>query len=188
MKYSLLPLMVLCISGYSFADVIRGSSASFDAQVLNSDKPSIVKVSAPWCGACSIVNKPFHDLANNSNYQDIQFVELDFDNDKEIARRYNVEAIPTFLFVHNGQVVFKETGAPSANAFNAFIDQKIQQYFPKKQPAPELSEAKAVQTQQEAPVTKPSFWQSVKDSFNSAWRSISNTFKSGYNKARDLFK
>ena len=62
-----------------------------------SDKPSDVLVfTAPWCAACKLAEPEITKLEEN-----YRIVRIDIDADPDSARKYNIEAVPTFI-VHPG--------------------------------------------------------------------------------------
>jgi thioredoxin 1 len=129
MNYKLITLAVLCAGAPLLAEIITVTDKNFDQKVLASSKPSIVKVSATWCSACTVAKAPFKNLAKDAAFDDIQFVELDFDNGRTVAKRYNISGVPTFLFVNNGAVVYQDSGSPDANSFNKVIGEKINRHL-----------------------------------------------------------
>ena len=53
---------------------------------------------------------------------DYKFAKLNVDDTREIATKFNISSIPTFIFIKNGNVVGRETGSMSREA----LKQKIQ--------------------------------------------------------------
>lgn len=86
------------------------TEANFDQVVLGSSKPVMVDCWADWCGWCKVLKPTVHELA--ADYEGRAVVaQLDTDANREIARRYGVEALPTLLFFKDGQLVDKVEGA-----------------------------------------------------------------------------
>ncbi len=65
-------------------------------------KPTIVKFTASWCGACKIIQPTYEKIAQelHSKYQ---FVTLDVDKFSALADKYNIRGMPTFLFFDQGE-------------------------------------------------------------------------------------
>jgi thioredoxin 1 len=61
---------------------------------------TIIKFSAYWCGPCKKIAPLFHKLSEE--YKDIEFKDIDIEKDDELANKYNIQALPTFLFLENG--------------------------------------------------------------------------------------
>ena len=101
----------LCVSFMSNAKVaeVKGLD-QLNSNVLQSGKPAIIKVSASWCGACTRAKQPYESLASDSANSDVIFAEVDADASPDIVKNYNVQSLPTFIFVKNGQEVKRTTG------------------------------------------------------------------------------
>ena len=64
---------------------------------------------ASWCMPSVVMNPVFEELA--STYQDVLFLTVDVDDVKEVATKYEVKAMPTFLLMKEGAQVDKLIGA-----------------------------------------------------------------------------
>ncbi|MEX0940171.1 MAG: thioredoxin [Candidatus Babeliales bacterium] len=82
---------------------------NYETEIINTDKPIIIDVFAPWCGPCQQMMPIFEEL--EKEYGDkYKFVKLNVDESRELAVQYGVTSIPTFVFLKNGEVQGKETG------------------------------------------------------------------------------
>ena len=83
---------------------------NFDTEVLGSEIPVLVDFYADWCGPCKMMGPVVEELA--AAYEGkVKIGKLNVDTDPEIAQRYRVMSIPTFLFVKNGEAVGTSVGA-----------------------------------------------------------------------------
>ena len=58
----------------------------------------VIKISAIWCPSCIIMTNVINKI--KKEYQNIEFVNYDYDNDEEIVKKYNVgEILPVLIFM-----------------------------------------------------------------------------------------
>ncbi|RKE20295.1 thioredoxin [Streptomyces sp. TLI_171] len=86
------------------------TDATFDAEVLKSDKPVLVDFWATWCGPCRQVAPVLEDIAAEHSDK-LTIVKLDVDANQETAAAYNVISIPTLNVYKDGELVKTITGA-----------------------------------------------------------------------------
>ena len=99
----------------------------FDNEVLGNNSPAIVMFSATWCTPCQAV-KPLYMQAQSSR---IRFYIADYNNLQSIIVRYAIEAMPTFLFIVNGDIVAKiDEGMVVPAKFFQRLDEHIRANFP----------------------------------------------------------
>lgn len=95
------------------------SEADFNDYVKN-NKYLIANFTAQWCGPCRAI-KPMVDEIYTNECQKVEIVRVDLDQNQPLAQRYQVSSIPTFIFIRDGQVVDKITGAGNLqNLFRKF--------------------------------------------------------------------
>ena len=98
--------------------------AQFNAEVIASPKPVVVKFSAPWCGPCKTMAPMFEAVSKEAAFQGVKFVQVNTDT-SPIASSYNVRSVPTTIFFKNGKEVGRINGGPSKTEFV----NKIKSYF-----------------------------------------------------------
>jgi thioredoxin 1 len=80
---------------------------------------TVVDFTATWCGPCKMIAPKFDQLATEKPF--VQFVKVDVDAAPEIARTYQIQAMPTFMFFKNGAQVHTFQGA-DWNQLTATVD------------------------------------------------------------------
>lgn len=105
---------------------IEVTDATFEQEVLQSDKVVMVDFWAPWCGPCRILGPIVEELA--AEYEGkAKIVKLNVDDNPYTASQYGVQGIPTLIFYKNGepvgQIVGVQPKAALANVLDRLIDE-----------------------------------------------------------------
>jgi thioredoxin 1 len=106
------------------ANVHQVSDAGFDGDVLKSEQPVLVDFWAPWCGPCRSVASLVDDLANQYLGK-LKVAKVNVDESSQVAMKYQVTSIPTFILFKNGQVADRVLGALPRSEFVKFIDRNL---------------------------------------------------------------
>lgn len=73
------------------------------------DKLVVIDFFAAWCGPCKQVAPIFEDLS--IKFPNIIFLKNDAgDDDESLALHYDIQKLPTFVFIKNSEVINKYTG------------------------------------------------------------------------------
>mgnify|MGYP003572093006 FL=1 len=101
---------------------IHVTDDAFEKTVLQSEIPVIVDFWAPWCGPCRMVAPILDKLAKEFEGQ-VLITKVNTDENPEWAMKYNVQGIPTMLFVAGGKVVHQQVGALPEPMLRATLEQ-----------------------------------------------------------------
>lgn len=85
------------------------TEATYEKEVLQSDKPVILDLYADWCGPCKMMAPVIADLSEK--YPDIKFCKINVDKAPGVAGANKVFSIPTFLLIRDGEVKNRIVGA-----------------------------------------------------------------------------
>jgi thioredoxin 1 len=100
------------------------SDASFEGDILRSAVPVLVDFWAPWCGPCRSVAPIVEDLATQYAGK-IKVAKINVDESTDVAMRYQITSIPTFILFKNGEVADRALGALPRSEFVKLIDRNL---------------------------------------------------------------
>ena len=85
------------------------TDATFKAEVLDNELPSLVDFWAPWCGPCRMVAPVVEELADEYDGK-VSFYKLNTDDNPQVATTYGIRSIPTLLVFKGGEPVGQIVG------------------------------------------------------------------------------
>jgi len=94
-------------------------SNTFDAEVANQPGIVLVDFFTEHCPPCRLMNPVLEELEKERN--DLRIVKVDAASNYEVAARYRVAAVPTFLLFNDGQVKGQFTGSRSKKDLISWI-------------------------------------------------------------------
>ena len=99
--------------------VIEAKNITFDGLVK--EGTVVVDFNADWCGPCQMM-KPIYEMVAKDT-DGIKFLSVNIDNESEIADKFGVSGIPTFVLFKDGKEVARETGVLPEKKLRKFLEQ-----------------------------------------------------------------
>ncbi len=104
--------------------IVHVSDDTFEAEVLNSDRPVLVDYWAEWCGPCKMIAPILDEIAEE--YVDkLKIAKLNIDENPATPPKYGIRGIPTLMLFRNGNVEAQKVGALSKSQLAAFLDSNM---------------------------------------------------------------
>jgi thioredoxin 1 len=94
------------------------TDATFQSEVLDSEKTIMVDFWAEWCGPCRAVG-PILDQIAAEHSDKLSIVKLNVDDNPETAMKYGITSIPAMKIYRGGEVVKTVIGAKPKPALEA---------------------------------------------------------------------
>jgi len=91
------------------------TEATFEEEVLKSEKPVIVDFWAEWCGPCHAV-APVLDRIVEERPGELSLVKVNIDEEQGLAMRYGIQSIPTIVLFKDGEPAAAAIGAQPKSA------------------------------------------------------------------------
>ncbi len=100
------------------------TDSTFEPDVLKSDVPVLVDYWAEWCGPCKAIAPLLEEVAKEYNGK-VKVAKVNVDENQDLAKKYNVRAIPTLMLFKDGNVQASKLGMMSKPQLTAFLDSNI---------------------------------------------------------------
>jgi len=94
---------------------------NFETEVLQASVPVLVDFYADWCGPCKMMAPIVEKLAEEFDGR-IKVGKCNIDENMQIAQRYRVASIPTFIAFKDGKPHSTQIGAMSAAELKKFAE------------------------------------------------------------------
>ena len=85
--------------------------ANFDT-IINDTKPVVIDFFATWCHPCKEQHPILIDVAKELG-ENVEVIQIDIDQNKEIANRYSIMSVPTLMIFKKGEIKYRQSGVHS---------------------------------------------------------------------------
>lgn len=92
------------------SNIMQLNDENFES-AISGDKPSIVDFWAGFCSPCKVLSPILEEISDE--FEDkINIIKVSMDDPKTVGiyKKYEVKALPTIIFIKNGEVVQKIVG------------------------------------------------------------------------------
>ena len=90
--------------------IVNLSVTTFDEEVGASSEPVLVDFWAEWCGPCKVIAPILEEIAAEQAGS-IRIAKVNVDEAPDLARRFEVMSIPTFILFNDGVPAKRMVGA-----------------------------------------------------------------------------
>ena len=105
------------------ANALEVTDESFEAEVVQSDKPVLVDFWAPWCAPCRTVGAVLDQLSGER--EDLKVVKINIDEHQDQAIKHGVLVLPTVLLYKGGEAVGKLQGGVPPTAIARLLAEHL---------------------------------------------------------------
>ena len=102
-------------------NVVEITDANFEEQVANSATPVLVDFWAEWCGPCRMLAPTIEELSEEYAGK-VTVGKLNTDENRDVAVKYGISAIPTIILFNKGEVAQKLVGLSAKKDLKAAMD------------------------------------------------------------------
>lgn len=88
------------------------NAKEFDDKVIKGTGLILVDFWAPWCGPCRLASPILEEIAQEMSAS-VSVYKVNVDNNGELAMKYSVSGIPTFILFKGGKIVKQIVGLMS---------------------------------------------------------------------------
>ena len=80
-------------------------------EVLEKYLVVLVQFSASWCGPCQVIAPQFESISKEEIFKHIKFYKVDVDENEDLCEEYEINCMPTFVFLKDKKLVDSMKGA-----------------------------------------------------------------------------
>lgn len=89
-------------------------------EIINGDTPVLVDFYADWCAPCRMMT-PIMQQVSTEMGEKVRVIKIDVDKNEDVARKYQIQGIPTMILFKNGKAVWQGVGVMQADQIKAMV-------------------------------------------------------------------
>ncbi len=100
------------------------TDASFEADVLKSDKPVLVDFWADWCGPCKMIGPSLEEISDELADK-VTIAKMDIVENTDVAGKLGVQSIPLLILFKDGKQVAQKLGAAPKSQLKNWLESEL---------------------------------------------------------------
>ena len=105
-------------------EIVTCNCADFQSVVLDSQMPVLVDFYAEWCPPCRSLHPNLEEIARVYVGR-CKVVQVNVDNNRELAEQYRIRSIPALFMIKGGRVAGKLVGYQEKRELRRFVDRYL---------------------------------------------------------------
>jgi len=93
-------------------------------EIIKSDHPVLVDFHADWCAPCKTMNPILKNIKKELGDK-LKIIKINVDNNQQVANKFQVKGIPTFILFQNSEIKWRQSGVLSETKFLEILNSKI---------------------------------------------------------------
>ena len=103
---------------------IAVTDASFEDDVLKSDKPVLVDFWADWCGPCKMIAPALEEISEELG-EKVTIAKMDIMENTSVPGQIGVQSIPLMVLFKNGEAVAQKLGAAPKSQLKGWLESEL---------------------------------------------------------------
>ena len=93
-------------------------------EIIKGEIPVLVDFYAKWCAPCERMNPILKNIKKQFG-DELKIIKINIDNNQQVASKFQVRGIPTFILFKNNEVKWRQSGIIEERNFIETIKSKI---------------------------------------------------------------